>query len=122
MPSTQENSECLLISPGGSESFSKQHAKMPFYHRITKLQRVEGTSSDQESNLSAKAGSLQQIAQVDIQTGLEYLYRKRLCNASGQPVPVLHHTYCEEVLLHVCMELPMFMFQATATCPIAIHH
>lgn len=28
---------------------------------------------------------------------------------SGQPIPMLHHPYCKEVL-HVCMVLPMYKF------------
>jgi len=37
----------------------------------------------------------------------EYLHRRRLHTLSVQPVPVLHHPYCKEILLHVSMELPM---------------
>jgi len=62
-----------------------------------------------ESNTTAKAGSLQQVAQEGVQMGLEYPHR-RLHNLSGQPVPVLYHPYCKEVLLHVSTELPMFKF------------
>ena len=40
-----------------------------------------------ESDPPAKAGSLQQVAQVGIQAGIEYLRRRRLYNLSGQPVP-----------------------------------
>lgn len=42
--------------------------------------------------LPAKGGSLQQNAQVDIQTNLEYLQRRRSHTISRQPVPVLHHS------------------------------
>ena len=40
----------------------------------------------------AKAGTLQQVTQVGIQMGLEYLHR-RLHNLSAQPVLVLCHPY-----------------------------
>jgi len=53
--------------------------------------------------------------------GLEYL-RRRLYNLSGQLVPVLHHAYHEEVLLHVYMELSMFTFLAIVPCPITMLH
>jgi len=43
-----------------------------------------------ESNPSAKAGALQQVAQIGIQVGLEYLHRRRVHNLFEQPVPVLH--------------------------------
>uniref|UniRef100_A0A8B9V8S3 UBC core domain-containing protein n=1 Tax=Anas zonorhyncha TaxID=75864 RepID=A0A8B9V8S3_9AVES len=39
--------------------------------------------------------------QVGIQTGLEYLQRRRLHNLPGQPVPMLCHPHHEEVLSHV---------------------
>ena len=51
--------------------------------------------------------ALDQVAQVDVQTGLERLHRRRLDNPHGQPVPVLRHPYCEEVFMHICVELPM---------------
>ena len=41
-----------------------------------------------ESNPPAKAGTLQQVAQVGVQINLEYIQRRRLHNLSGQPVPV----------------------------------
>jgi len=41
---------------------------------------------------------------------LAYLCRRRLHHLSGQPVPVLHHPYCKEVLPRVCMELLTFKF------------
>ena len=72
-----------------------------------------------ESNPPANAGSLQQVAQVGVQTGLEYLQR-RLHNPSGQPVPALHH--CKEVLLHSGAELPMLTFMAISFCPVYTDH
>ena len=56
-----------------------------------------------KSNPPANTGSLQYVTQVRIQMGLEYLHRRRLHYLSEQPVLVLHHPYCKEVLLHVCM-------------------
>ena len=49
-----------------------------------------------ESNLPAKAGSLQKIIQVDS----EYL-RRRLHHLSGQPVPMLCHSHCEKAFPHI---------------------
>lgn len=36
-------------------------------------------------------------------------HRRRLHHFSAQPVPVLHHPYCQEVLPHVYMERPKFI-------------
>ena len=54
--------------------------------------------------------------------GLEFIQRRRLHNFPGQPVPVLRHNYCEEVLTYICAELPMLRFVAISPCPIAMHH
>ena len=37
----------------------------------------------------------------------------------GQPVPVLHQPYCEEVLSHIGVELPIlkFMVDSSLNCP-----
>uniref|UniRef100_A0A8C2U984 Cohesin subunit SA n=1 Tax=Coturnix japonica TaxID=93934 RepID=A0A8C2U984_COTJA len=48
--------------------------------------------------------------QVGVQAGLEYLQRRRLHHLPGQPVPVLRHPHCKEVLVHVRAELPMLYF------------
>jgi len=63
-----------------------------------------------ESNTPANAGTLQQVAQVGTEMGLEYLHRRRLHNISGHPVPVLHHPSHKEVFPYFCMELPVFQF------------
>ena len=84
--------------------------------QITESQNCGGWKGPQEiieSKPPAKAGSLQYFAQVGIQTGLEYLQRRRLHSLSGQPVPVVCQHYCKEVLLHVSTELPMFKFQVS---------
>uniref|UniRef100_A0A8C2TCU1 Leucine rich pentatricopeptide repeat containing n=1 Tax=Coturnix japonica TaxID=93934 RepID=A0A8C2TCU1_COTJA len=47
------------------------------------------------------AGSLHHVTQVGIQAGLEYPQRRRLHHLPGQPVPVLRHPHCKEVLLHI---------------------
>ena len=80
----------------------------------------KGLQDTIESNPSAKAGALQWVTQVGIQRDLEYLHRRTLHNISGQPVPVLHHTYCKEVLPHVSMELKLtpLVPLLTITCPI----
>lgn len=62
-----------------------------------------------ESNIPAREGSLQRVAQLGIQHGWEYLHRRRLPHLSGQLVPVLCHSD-RKVIPHVCAELPMFQF------------
>jgi len=52
-----------------------------------------------ESNLPAKAGSLQQVAQTGIQMGLQYLQRKRRHHLSGQPVPWRPLPSCSDPVL-----------------------
>jgi len=64
---------------------------MLYFHRITEWQEMEGTSGDHWVQPPAKAGFLQQVAQVGIQMGLEYLQRRELHNLSGQPDPVVCH-------------------------------
>jgi len=68
----------------------------------------KGPQEITKSNPPDKAGTLEQVARVGIQVGLEYLHKRRHCNLSGQAVPVLHHPYCKEVLPRVSTELPMF--------------
>jgi len=46
--------------------------------------------------------------------GLEYPQRRRLHNPPGQPVPVLLHPHCEEVLTHVCAQLPVLQLVAAS--------
>ena len=87
---------------------------------ITESQNCRGWKGSPEiitSNPPSKAGSLQQVAQVGIQTCLEYL-QKRLHNLPGQPVPVLHHPHHEEVLSHICADLPVLQFMAISPCPV----
>jgi len=60
------------------------------------------------------------MAQVGVQMGFECLHRRRLHSLSGQPVPVLRHPYCIEVLPHVSREHSKFY--AIAPCPMATHH
>jgi len=79
-------------------------------HRSTGSQGLAGTSRGYKVHPPAKAGSLQQVAQVGDQKGLEYLRRRILHNLSGHPVPVLHHPNHTEVFLHVSTELCMFKF------------
>lgn len=58
----------------------------------------------------AKAGSLQQVSQQGIQISLESPQRG-LHNSSGQPFSSAHPCN-KEVLLHACMEFPVFQFFA----------
>ena len=71
---------------------------------------MEGTSRNHRVQLPAKADTPQQVTQVGIELGLEYLHIMRLYKLYGQSVSVLCHPYHKEVLPHVCTELPMFMF------------
>jgi len=72
--------------------------------------------------LLLKQGHLQQVAQELVQTGLEYLQRRRLHNLPGQPVPGLRHPQREEVLPCVQLELPLLQFVPVALCPVAGGH
>ena len=67
-------------------------------HRIAESQGLEGTSRKLGVQPPAKAGTLQQVTQVDVQMGLEYLRRRRFHNLAEQPVPVLCHPYHKECL------------------------
>jgi len=51
-----------------------------------------------QSNPQPKQGYPEQAAQDHVQTGFEYLRRRRLHNPSGQPDPGLCHPQREEVL------------------------
>ena len=82
--------------------------------RITELQGLVGPLEIIKSNPPAKAGSLQQATQVDIQVGLEYLQRRTIHNLPGQPFPVLHHPHYEDT----GAELPMLKFMAISPCPV----
>ena len=65
--------------------------------------RIVGVGMDlkrSESNPPAIAGTLQQVIQVGVQTGLEYLHRRRCYHLPGQPVPVLRHPH-HKVLSHL---------------------
>ena len=64
---------------------------------------------------------LQHVAQDHIQTGFEYLQRRRLHNPSAQPVPVLYHPQNKKVLPHVQLEL-LLQFVSIAPGPVTGHH
>ena len=85
-------------------------------HKITELQRLEGTSRYHQVQPPCKAGPLQQAAQGGIQAGLEHFQRRRIHNLPGQPVPELCHPYCEEVPSHIGVALPMLQFRAVSPC------
>jgi len=72
-------------------------------------------------NPPAKVGFLQQVTQVGIQVGLEYLHRRTLHNIFEQPVPTLHH-YDSEVLPYISMEISISKFLPIASCSIVAHH
>jgi len=73
-----------------------------------------------KSKPPAIAGSL--VARVGIQAGLERLQRRIFYNSPGQPIPVFCHPYYEEVLRHICTELPMLQFMAFSHFLISMHH
>ena len=86
---------------------------------ITETQNCWGWKGPLEiiqSNAPAKAGSLDQAAQVGIQVGLKCLQRRRLHYISGQPVPVLCHPYCEEVLTHIYHNFLCFSLWPFPSC------
>jgi len=60
-------------------------------HGITELYGLEEIFGDHLVQTPAKAGPLDQVAQVGAQGGLECLHRRRLHDLSWQPVPVLCH-------------------------------
>lgn len=83
---------------------------------------MAGVGKDLRRSLGpAEAGTLQQVTQVDVQPGFEYLHRGRLHGLSGQPIPELCHPYCED-LPYASIELHMLKFYAIAPCPITTHH
>lgn len=65
-----------------------------FHDRITELKELEGTSRDHQVQLSCKARSLQQAAEVGIQVGHKYLQKRKIHNLPGQMLacgqPVIH--------------------------------
>ena len=61
-------------------------------------------------------------SRLGVQEGLEYLQRRWIHNLTGQPVPALHHPYCEEVLQHICAELPMPQFMAISPRSVPTDH
>ena len=71
---------CLLPDIGNTEDTDTEY---------TELLGLEGTFRDHQVQPPCKAGSLQQVAQVGVQMGLEFLQRRRIHNLPGQPVPVL---------------------------------
>ena len=108
----------IHIMAAAGEPLSRQHI-------FTESQNYRGWNGHQEiigSNAPAKAGSLEQVAQVGVQMGLECLQRRGLHNLPGQPVRVLHHPHCEEVLSHVGVELHVLHFVAIAPCPVPTDH
>ena len=71
----------------------------------TESQNWRGSKRPQEnikSNPCAKVCNLQQVAQVGIQTALEYLHRRRLHNLSGKPA--LSFVEPHEFLLGILLE------------------
>jgi len=110
---------CLLLASATSRTTKNGFLKSPT--PFTESQNCRGWKGPPEiigSNPPAKAGSPEQAAQVGVQTGLEYLQRRRPHNLPGQPVPALRHPHREEVLSHVGAELPVLYLVATAPCPV----
>ena len=90
------------------------------YHRMFGVGRdLCGSSSP---TLLPKQGHLQQAAQDRVQTGLEYLQRRRLHNLPGQPVPVLcqehdtRHLLFTPVLCCVALQTSASTLNWTALC------
>jgi len=82
-------------------------------HRMVAAGRdLCGSSSP---TLLLKQGHPEQAVEDLVQTGLEYLQRRRLDNLPGHPVPVLRHPQSEEILPHVQLELPVLHLRHTAT-------
>lgn len=78
-------------------------------HVITELQELEGISGDP----GVPAPCYSRYPTID-HTGRhpDGSWIRRFHSLTGQSVPVLHHPYHKEVLLHVSMELPTYKFQA----------
>jgi len=72
--------------------------------------------------LLPKHGHLQQATEDLVQSGLEYLQRRRLHHLPGQPGPGLRHPQREEILPHVQTELPLLQFVPIAPCPVSGHY
>lgn len=89
---------------------------------MTETLVLEETSGYRLLQPSAKADSLQWVAQASIQAGFEYLQERRLCNHTGQLVPVLCYTQSKEVFPYVCMEIPIFQFLPVTACPVTVRH
>ena len=84
-------------------------------YKITELE-LKGTSRDQRVQPPCKEGSLQQATQVGIQTGLEYLQRKRVHSQTAHPSALsLSHRGISSLC---CMELPVLQFLPIAPCSI----
>ena len=92
------------------------------FHTITELKRLEGTTRDHQVQPPAKASTLQQVTQVGIQIGLEYLQGRRIHNLPRQAVLMLCYPHCEEVPLYIGAELSMLKFMAISPCPIPTDH
>ena len=91
-------------------------------HRIPAWQGLEGPLGNPQPNPLPKQGHPEQAAQHRVQTGLEYLQRRRLHSPSGQPGPGLCHPQREEVLPRFQLELPLLQFVPIAPCPVTGHH
>uniref|UniRef100_A0A8C3TTA7 RING-type domain-containing protein n=1 Tax=Catharus ustulatus TaxID=91951 RepID=A0A8C3TTA7_CATUS len=66
-----------------------------------------------------RQGHLQQVTQNCHQVGFECLQRGRLHNLLRQPVAVLFHPQCKEVLPHVELKVLVVLFMGTAPCPVS---
>jgi len=93
-------------------------------HRITESEVGVGSVLWGSFNATPlpKQLHLDQAAQDPIHKGHEYLQRRRLHNASGQPVPVLCRPQSEEVLPRVHTELPVLQLVPIAPCPVTGHY
>lgn len=71
---------------------------------------LEGTSGDYPVQVSCQELNHLEI-QEHVQVGLEF-YREEMHNLPGQPVPVLHHPQCKEIILNVEVEILVFNYNS----------
>lgn len=84
-------------------------------HSMAEVERGLWSSSDPTS-------SLQQIAQVHVQTVFEHVQGWRLYDIPGQSGPVPGHPHSEKVFLDVQREPPEFQHVPIASGPVTGHH
>ena len=61
---------------------------------------------------------LNHVPQCHIHTFLEHLQGQWLHHLPGQPIPIHHHSFSEEIFLHIQSELPVVQLEAIHSHPI----